>query len=132
MPRNKNNRYFGRKESIKQLSKEIVLKKNNSYLKMKSFIGKEREKDKNANFAKNENTDENYKNDIYGTDKKIVTIHADPDLSKKENSKNDYFKKNNEIKYTEYCFIWETPNKTYRLRIIMPIIIFLSEHIYLF
>ena len=130
MPRKTNNRFFGRKESIKQLTKEILLKKNNSYLKMKSSIDKEKEKDKSVNFEKNENTDENYKNDIYGTDKKIVTIHADPDLRKKENSKNDYFKKNNEIKYTEYCFIWETPNKTYRVRIIMPIIIFWSEHIH--
>ena len=127
----KNNRYIGHKGSIKQFSKENDLNKNNSYLKMKSYFDKEKEKDKNVNFSNNENKDENYKNNLYKTNKKIVTIHADPDLRKKENSKNEFhFNKNKEIKYTEYCFIWETPNKTYRVRIIMPIIIFWSEHIH--
>ena len=91
---------------------------------------KEEEKEKNVNFAFQDSDNNNANNDdannLYKTDKKIVTIHANPDLRRKEKNKN---KDKKDIKYTEYSFIWETPNKTYRVRIIMPIILFWSEHI---
>ena len=59
---------------------------------------------------------------LYTTTKKIKTMHSNQDLKNKLLKKKD-------IKYNEYCFKWETPNKSYKVRIILPIIIFWSEHI---
>ena len=134
-----NNRGIEHKGSIKlfpkvnnTLKKSISIKLSNkaSVNNLKEELKKEPEKEKNVNFAFNENN-ENYNNNdinsLYKTNKKTVTIHANPDLRNNEKRKKDLKKK--EIKYTEYCFIWETPNKTYKVRMIMPIIIFWSEHI---
>ena len=49
-------------------------------------------------------------------------MHSNQDLRNKVTKKK-------EIKYNEYCFRWETPDKSYKVRIVMPIIIFWSEHI---
>ena len=50
--------------------------------------------------------------------KKILKIHSNQDIKSIKNGK-----------YTEYNFIWETPFESYRVKLIMPIIIFWSEHI---
>ena len=138
-----NPRGIEHKGSIKLLSKgsnplkkSISIKLNKiSSCNLREDIRKEPEKEKNVNFSinnlNNESNNTNNVNDLYDTDKKIITIHEDPDLKNKEKYKNSEsnFKKKKEIKHSEYCFIWETPNKTYRVRMIMPIIIFWSEHI---
>jgi hypothetical protein len=59
---------------------------------------------------------------LYITNKKIEKMHSNQDLRNKVTKKK-------EIKYNEYCFRWETPDKSYKVRIVMPIIIFWSEHI---
>ena len=91
----------------------------------------EKPNDKNDGFSMNGlNIDDDDKKTLYQTQKNIVVIHSNPDLKKKEKYKNILSDKNaKDIKYTEYCFIWETPNITYKIRMIMPIIIFWSEHI---
>ena len=127
-----NNRTYQRKGSIRLNGKGNLLKKTTTKILTKITIKnvKEEEKEKNVNFAFQDSDNNNANNDdannLYKTDKKIVTIHANPDLRRKEKNKN---KDKKDIKYTEYSFIWETPNKTYRVRIIMPIILFWSEHI---
>ena len=92
-----------------------------------------KEKERNVNFSSNDfNNDNNIYdlNKLYRTNKKILTVHANLDLKKKEQNKNESNSSTtNDIKYTQYIFIWETPTKTYIVRMIMPIIIFWSEHI---
>ena len=124
-----NNRYYEHKNSVKQFSKINLIKKNTN----KNNDGKKSEKD-NAGYTdisiNESNKNDDNSNILYHTNKNIVTIHSNPDLRKKEANTNIlHNKKMNEIKYTEYSFIWETPNNTYRIRMIMPIIIFWSEHI---
>ena len=143
IPKRMNKRPIEHKGSIRLLPKgNNILKKNISIklnkvssCNLREDLKKEQEKEKNVNFhfndLNNESNNTTDTNNLYVTDKKIITIHAEPDLKNKENYKNNESnsKKKKEIKYTEYCFIWETPNKTYRVRMIMPIIIFWSEHI---
>ena len=135
-----NNRAIEHKGSIKLfpkvnniLKKSISIKLSNKVVvnNLKEELKKEPDKEKNVGFsinnANNDNNNTNDVNSLYKTNKKIVTIHANPDLRNNEKRKKDSKKK--EIKYTEYCFIWETPNRTYKVRMIMPIIIFWSEHV---
>ena len=134
----RNQRIPEQKGSVKLLPRANVIKRTISIkLKNKTLnnnfeenLKKGQENEKSINLILNNLTNEMDINDLYQTDKKIVTIHANPDLRSKEKIKNESnFNKKKEIKYSEYCFIWETPNKTYRVRIIMPIIIYWSEHI---
>ena len=139
--RSSNPRLLEHKGSVKFIPKGSSLFKKNLSIKLnkissfnlKEEIKKEQEKivNFNINNIDKEPNNPNDVNNLYKTSKKIVTIHANPDLKNKEKFKNDdsNTKKKKEIKYTEYCFIWETPTKTYRVRMIMPIIIFWSEHI---
>ena len=71
----------------------------------------------NLNLSSSNNVDTNNTNK---KEKKIITFHSGNNFHKNENKK---------IKYTEYFFIWETPNRTYEVRMIMPMIIFWSEHV---
>ena len=140
--RRPNHRVPEHKGSIKLLPKPSTLFKKSIFLKLsnKEVDGtkeeNKKEKDKNVNFSfKDLNNDSNNifdSNKLYRTNKRIITIHSNLDLRKKEKNKNEPNSSNTQkkdIKYTEYSFIWETPNKTYRVRMIMPIIIFWSEHI---
>ena len=136
--RNSNHRLPEHKRSIKLLPKHSTFLKKNILLNLskKDLNQKKEVKEKNVNFSLNDfNNDSSNvydENKLYRTNKKIITIHSNLDLRKKEKNKNDTNSLNiqkSEIKYTEYSFIWETPNKTYGVRIIMPIILFWSEHI---
>ena len=129
MHKNLSNKIHQPKGSIKFNPKAFVFKKSTSKILNKLPINNVNHEFKynpeiqdSNNVINNENI-----NSLYKTNNKIITIHANPDLRKKEKNKNELYKK--EIKYTEYIFIWETPNKTYRVRMIMPIILFWSEHI---
>ena len=135
-----NHRLPEHKGSIKLLPKHSTFLKKNILLNLsKKEVNHKKEeniKERSVNFSfndfNNDSSNEYDENKLYRTNKKIITIHSNLDLRKKERIKNDTNSLNiqkNEIKYTEYSFIWETPNKTYRVRIIMPIIIFWSEHI---
>ena len=90
---------------------------NRQFLSLKSSSNLDKkEKDKNVD------NNDNEENILYATNKKIKVIHSNLDLKNKHLNKKD-------IKYSEYCFIWETPNISYKVRITMPLIIFWSEHI---
>ena len=97
---------------------------NKQFLSLKSFNNlAKREKEKEKKLSENFNTEENDKvNILYKTIKTIKKMHSNQDLRKKQLKKKDTI-------YSEYCFLWETPNKSYKVRIIMPLIIFCSEHI---
>ena len=97
---------------------------NKQFLSLKSFNNlAKREKEKEKKLSENFNTEENDKvNILYKTIKTIKKMHSNQDLRKKQLKKKDTI-------YSEYCFLWETPNKSYKVRIIMPLIIFWSEHI---
>ena len=88
---------------------------NKQFSSLKSFSNLDKNKEKNVDNTSKENI-------LYATKKKIKVMHSNHDLKNKYLNKKD-------IKYSEYCFIWETPNKSYKVRIIMPLIIFWSEHI---
>ena len=125
------NRICQRKSSVR-IKGNILRKKASKVLNKITINNLKEEQEKNVNFSLEDSNKEIYNEDInnlYKTNKKIITIHANPDLRKKENNKNELFKDKKEIKYTEYNFIWETPKKTYGVRMIMPIVIFWSEHI---
>jgi hypothetical protein len=124
-------RYNEHKSSFKQYSKMNLVKRNMSIKIKEPPKIMEKPNDKNDGYSTNGlNIDDDDKKTLYKTKKNIVVIHSNPDLRKKEKYKNIVSdKKAKEIKYSEYCFIWETPNNTYRIRMIMPIIIFWSEHI---
>ena len=132
LQKKRNVRYNDHKSSFKQQYSKIHLVKRNMSIKIKETPKiMEKPNDKNDGFSTNGlNIDDDDKKTLYQTQKNIVVIHSNPDLKKKEKYKNILSDKNaKEIKYTEYCFIWETPNITYKIRMIMPIIIFWSEHI---
>ena len=97
---------------------------NKQFLSLKSFNNlAKREKEKEKKLSENFNTEENDKvNILYKTIKTIKKMHSNQDLRKKQLKKKDTI-------YSEYSFLWETPNKSYKVRIIMPLIIFWSEHI---
>jgi hypothetical protein len=124
-------RYNEHKSSFKQYSKMNLVKRNMSIKIKEPPKIMEKPNDKNDGYSTNGlNIDDDDKKTLYKTKKNIVVIHSNPDLRKKEKYKNIVSdKKAKEIKYSEYCFIWETPSNTYRIRMIMPIIIFWSEHI---
>ena len=88
---------------------------NKQFSSLKSFSNLDKNKEKNVDNTSKENI-------LYATKKKIKVMHSNHDLKNKYLNKKD-------IKYSEYCFIWETPNKSYKVRIIMPLIIFWSDHI---
>ena len=88
---------------------------NKQFSSLNSFSNLDKNKEKNVDNTSKENI-------LYATKKKIKVMHSNHDLKNKYLNKKD-------IKYSEYCFIWETPNKSYKVRIIMPLIIFWSEHI---
>ena len=107
-----NNRAIEHKGSIKLfpkvnniLKKSISIKLSNKVVvnNLKEELKKEPDKEKNVGFSiNNANNDNNITNDVnslYKTNKKIVTIHANPDLRNNEKRKKDSKKK--EIKYTE-------------------------------
>ena len=118
----KNTQFFKKGVSSRvSLSSSSVQKQ---FLSLKSF-NYEKEKEKEKKTEENmENIDnsESIENMLYITNKKIKIIHSNYDLRNKQIKKKD-------INYSEYSFIWETPNKSYKVRIIMPLIIFWSEHI---
>ena len=120
----KNTQFFKKGVSSRvSLSSSSVQKQ---FLSLKSFnYEKEKEKEKEKKTEENmENIDnsESIENMLYITNKKIKIMHSNYDLRNKQIKKKD-------INYSEYSFIWETPNKSYKVRIIMPLIIFWSEHI---
>ena len=118
----KNTQFFKKGVSSRvSLSSSSVQKQ---FLSLKSF-NYEKEKEKEKKTEENmENIDnsESIENMLYITNKKIKIRHSNYDLRNKQIKKKD-------INYSEYSFIWETPNKSYKVRIIMPLIIFWSEHI---
>ena len=134
-----NNRFPSHKGSIKLLPKQNNIFKKSILMKLSNKENNnfkeeaKKEKERNVNFSSNDfNNDNNIYdlNKLYRTNKKILTVHANLDLKKKEQNKNESNSSTtNDIKYTQYIFIWETPTKTYIVRMIMPIIIFWSEHI---
>ena len=84
---------------------------------------KDRKKSDDSSFYQESfDTSTDNENIFYTTDKIIKKIHSNNDLKNIQLKKKD-------IKYSEYCFIWETPNKSYKVRLIMPIILYWSEHI---
>ena len=92
-------------------------------MSLKSFnTSNKKEKEKKEESENNEDN-EDVDNMLYETDKEKKVMHSNNDLRNKQMKKKD-------IKYSEYCFKWETPNRSYRVRIIMPLIIFWSEHIH--
>ena len=133
------------KNSLKQFSKITKILKKNSFirnphykktsypninnsileeLKINKDPKQQREK-KKISFSNN-----NSIGNLYKTNKKIISIHSNQNMRNmdKNNIKDEKSIKK-EVKYTEYYFIWETPSKTYQVKIIMPIIFFWSEHI---
>ena len=93
------------------------------FLSLKSFnTSNKKEKEKKEESENNEDN-EDVDDMLYETDKEKKVMHSNNDLRNKQMKKKD-------IKYSEYCFKWETPNRSYRVRIIMPLIIFWSEHIH--
>ena len=131
------------RESVKQFSTRILKKNNlirNPFHKKtsnpnlrKSIIEEFKKNEERKNQREKKGIHFSYNSSIenlYQTNKKIITIHANPDMRNKDKNKIKNEKNiKNEAKYTEYYFIWETPSKTYQVRIIMPIIFFWSEHI---
>ena len=100
---------------------------NKQFLSLKNLNninGKNKEKitEDKMTFEESEQNNDEPEEILYVTDKKIQKMHSNQDL------RNRLMKKK-EIKYSEYCFKWETPNRSYKVRIIMPLIIFWSEHI---
>ena len=132
---NKNAKNFNfRKLNTKAIKTNIIKKpatsrlagvqnNNKQFLSLKSFNNLAK-KEKEKKFNENINIEEEDEKVIilYKTIKTIKKMHSNQDLRNKQLKKKDN-------KYSEYCFLWETPNKTYRVRIIMPLIIFWSEHI---
>ena len=122
----KKNTQFFKKGVTTRVSSSSSSLNQKQFLSLKSFnYEKEKEKEKEKKTEENmENIDnsESIENMLYITNKKIKIIHSNYDLRNKQIKKKD-------INYSEYSFIWETPNKSYKVRIIMPLIIFWSEHI---
>ena len=120
----KKNTQFFKKGVTTRVSSSSSSLNQKQFLSLKSF-NYEKEKEKEKKTEENmENIDnsESIENMLYITNKKIKIIHSNYDLRNKQIKKKD-------INYSEYNFIWETPNKSYKVRIIMPLIIFWSEHI---
>ena len=120
----KKNTQFFKKGVTTRVSSSSSSSNQKQFLSLKSF-NYEKEKEKEKKTEENmENIDnsESIENMLYITNKKIKIIHSNYDLRNKQIKKKD-------INYSEYNFIWETPNKSYKVRIIMPLIIFWSEHI---
>ena len=120
----KKNTQFFKKGVTTRVSSSSSSLNQKQFLSLKSF-NYEKEKEKEKKTEENmENIDnsESIENMLYITNKKIKIMHSNYDLRNKQIKKKD-------INYSEYSFIWETPNKSYKVRIIMPLIIFWSEHI---
>ena len=120
----KKNTQFFKKGVTTRVSSSSSSSNQKQFLSLKSF-NYEKEKEKEKKTEENmENIDnsESIENMLYITNKKIKIMHSNYDLRNKQIKKKD-------INYSEYNFIWETPNKSYKVRIIMPLIIFWSEHI---
>jgi len=83
---------------------------------------KEKTTEDKMTFEESEQNNDEPEEILYATNKIIEKMHSNQDLRNR-------LTKKKEIKYSEYCFKWETPNKSYKVRIIMPVIIFWSEHI---
>ena len=102
---------------------------NKQFLSLKSLNNfniknnnKEKTSEDKITFEESEQNNDEPEEILFVTDKKIEKIHSNLDLRNR-------LTKKKEIKYSEYYFKWETPNKSYKVRIIMPVIIFWSEHI---
>ena len=126
-----NNRVIRHKNSTKtHLTKKsgtIRGPVNKQFLSLKSlnnFSLKNKDKymDDKMSYEDSEQNNDEPDDVLYITNKKIEKMHSNQDLRNKVTKKK-------EIKYNEYCFRWETPDKSYKVRIVMPIIIFWSEHI---
>ena len=126
-----NNRVIRHKNSTKtHLTKKsgtIRGPVNKQFLSLKSlnsFSMKNKDKymDDKMSYEDSEQNNDEPDDVLYITNKKIEKMHSNQDLRNKVTKKK-------EIKYNEYCFRWETPDKSYKVRIVMPIIIFWSEHI---
>ena len=94
------NRICQRKSSVR-IKGNILRKKASKVLNKITINNLKEEQEKNVNFSLEDSNKEIYNEDInnlYKTNKKIITIHANPDLRKKENNKNELFKDKKEIK----------------------------------